>query len=292
VKRIVNLAFTGACVVTPAYRNSSTAQGPIRVLMPSAPRARFASDLQTQIDAHFAYSVFAQAHLDDTRGNRQPDFSWPVGNQPAKGVCFFHDETIAPVAPPLNRAVTFDESGGDPSEGSTDARWIANWHRFAATRNPLLISGGDAPLVRIELPAGHISSRFVTAPVTKIRFAGSDAEEPDYYAHEIVVSLEYPDDAEAFVLRSMTSNGQPADLAFRWGDADAIEIAFGNGSLASITNVLDRAVAGHTHRSTTDYEFELLYDIIQCMPDMLGRRPVPQLCGREILRVPCLASMI
>ena len=293
MNRIVNLAFTGACVVTPSYSLRSAAKGPIRALMPSAPRARYATDRSTQIDAHFSYATFDYAQLDPEHRNRQADFRYPTANQPSKGVCFFHDETLVPETMPLNEAVTFDESGGEPNEGSTDARWIADWHRFAGSRSPQIADAAvDLPLVCVEVPGGRISSRFVTAPVTKLRFLDSDEEEPAYYAHEVVVSIEYPPDAERFVLRSTSADGGPTNLVFRWGDADVIDIHFGNGALASISSLLDAAIAGHEHRTLTDYEFELLYDIVHCAPDARGARPVPQTCGTEILHVPCVASMI
>lgn len=310
----VHLAFTGVAALQPAYRGPGQAVfEPIIAIMPESKRARVSEEVilddgrrlqPKQIDAHHVFAVFPHAHLVRTLQTRDADYEYPTEREPEMGVCFFEREELIPWPQPLNNAVTYDDSpvadNVVPTKSSTGAGWIANWKNFAP--------GGDAhfrggvthatgPFVRVRFPeGGRISAGFVFEPPPKASFLYENVK-PIYFAHETIVTLCYPGETEFFELLSTRfeppSDKEPLDLVFEWADTDEFKITFGNGSLVSLEGLLNRQFAGHDHAGPVDYEFQILRDVVCCKPDSLYRRlPVPYITSREIVRVPCVASML
>jgi hypothetical protein len=310
----VHLAFTGVAVLQPAYRGPGQAVfEPLIAIMPESRRARVSEEVilddgrvlgPRQIDAHHVFAVFPHAHLVRTPQTRDADYEYPTEREPEQGVCFFEREELIPWPPPLNTAVTYDDSpaGEDavPTKASTGAGWIANWGKFAPGGNAHFYAGvidEPGPFVRVRSErGGRISAGFVFEPPPKASFL-YESVKPIYFAHETVVTLDYPGETEFFELRSRrfdTSDArEPLDLVFEWADTDEFKITFGNGSLVSLQGLLNGHFAGHDHAGPVDYEFQILRDVVSCEPDSLYHRlPVPYVTSREIVRVPCVASML
>ena len=300
MEKLVHLSFTGVSVVSPAFAGEVTSPGPIRAIMPHSPRARRASNQQVQIDTQLAFVEFALRNLVQEDDTRHPDFEFgQVGKR--RAICFLHDERLKPAEKPLDDGVAYEVNdpsfvSGIPSIASTHAGWIANWGEFAKGQNPALktLSPAQQSYVELELGGGKISGAFRCdmPEIAKAQFLNG-AEQSRYYAHETLVTLRYPASAQTFTLSSTPFGGQPAtDLTFTWGDDDQIEILVGNGSLASIENVMRGVFCGRDHEAMTDYEFECLYDVVDCDPNPEGRLPVPRVNAREIRQIPCIISMI
>lgn len=304
MEKLVHLSFTGVSVVSPAYSARPAQRGEIRAVMPASPRARRASKSTVQINAQFAFAEFALRHLVESDTNRHPDFRFGPENA-QRAICFLSAERLTLANKPVNDGViTYEENdpsynpagGGVPSISSRHAGWIANWNVFAAAGKPRLkdLSALQQSYIELILPGGHVSGAFRcdTPNISQAQFLYGDSK-PQYYAHETVVTLRYPASTTNFVLRSQPLNGgRGTDLTFTWGDADAIEILLGNGSLESINNVMKGDYCGHDHRTLTDYEFECLHDVVDCERDEGGRLPVPRVHAREIRQIPCITSMI
>ncbi len=316
----VFLAFTGVAVVAPAYPGAERwpAPGPIYALMPNSPRARRfpAYDLQfpdrtADVSAHFAFAVFPYAHLVTGAGNRGADYKYPNELVVDQGACFLFREQLTIDPPPIETDVRYVEgdTSGVPEPDAQAAGWIADWKKFAPAGPDSPFPGmahfyenalfGDGDFVRLVLPGGLISSRFACAPPPKAHFPYGDiVPNPPtrFFAHEIIVRLTFPETTTEFRLRSSPFYGSdlgPTDLVFAWGDATEFKITFANGAHASLQNVFSGSCAGHDHEGRADHEFQLLYkDVIDCPPDEFERKPVPVITTKEILRIPCLASMI
>jgi hypothetical protein len=272
--------------------------------MPASPRARRASNPSIQIDAQLAFVEFSLRQLVESDTNRSPDFRYGSGRT-RRGLSLLSAERLTVAEKPLNGdRVTYEEDDptyrpqgdGVPSISSKHAGWIANWEVFARGANPRLkdLSTVGQSYVELILPGGHLSGVFRcdTPDISRAQFLFGQSQ-PQYYAHETVVTLRYPLTTRDFVLRSESLNGNTTtDLTFTWGDADEIEILIGNGSLSSINNVMLGDFCGHDHQTLTDFEFECLYDVIDCARDVDGRLPVPRVLGREIRQIPCIVSTI
>lgn len=302
----VRLSFTGVCVLSPAYADAPQGVGPIRVVMPASPRARRASDGTTQINAQFAFVEFPLEHFVEDVSTRRYDDKYDDPSDSGtkeRGIVFLHREKLTPNRPTNGDAVVFDEDGDAPTASgatiSSHAGWIANWNQFAGDGNPALmsLSPESHSWSEVELPGGRISSEF-RCPQENIRrasFSYGTGPVTRYYAPEAVVTLEYPDDVERFTLTSQSIDGQASmDLVFEWGDEDSFEILIGNGSAKSLVNIrtLPQNYCGHDHESSTDFEFEVLHDVVECERDAERRLPVPRFERGEIRQIPCIVSSI
>lgn len=301
----VRLSFTGVCVLSPAYDGVPEGVGPIRVVMPASPRARRASDGTTQINAQFAFVEFPLEHFAEDVSTRRYDDKYDDPSDSGtkeRGIVFLHREKLTPNRP-TSDAVIFDEDGDAPTASgatiSSHAGWIANWNQFAGDGNPALmsLSPESHSWSEVVLPGGRISSEF-RCPQENIRrasFSYGTSPVTRYYAPEAVVTLEYPDEAERFTLASQSIDGQASmDLVFEWGDEDSFEILIGNGSAKSLVNIrtLPQNYCGHDHESSTDFEFEVLHDVVSCDRDARSRLPVPRFERGEIRQIPCIVSSI
>jgi hypothetical protein len=205
------------------------------------------------------------------------------------------------VEPTLNTTVTYEESGpaaeGLPSKDSRHAAWIGNWADFAKAGSPKLkdLSTQTHSYVEVELPAGHISAAFLcdTVDIPRARFLFGESPQERFFAHEAKVTLRYPAETTTFTLRSEPFDDRPGtDLVFRWGDKREFDILIGNGSFASLENVMKGSFCGQNHETLTDFEFEVLYDVVDCARDATGRLPVPRVSAREIRQIPCIITSI
>jgi len=318
LKRL-HFAFTGVVVLAPGYPGPGRPEtpGPIYVLMPNSPRVRRfpAFDLEdpartADVSAHIAFAVFPYENLITTPGYRGADYKYPTELIVDKGVSFLHREALSIYPPPMNTTVIYVEgdTSGVPDQNAIAAGWIADWKKFAPSGDEEFPSMGhfyeaalfgEGDFIRLELPGGVISSRFACQPPPKAFFAYGDLGNPPasrFFAHEIVVTMTFGETNTNFTLRSKPFAGSedgPTDLSFEWGDATEMRITFANGAVASMENVLSGSCAGHDHEGRADHEFQLLYkDVIYCPEDADGRKPVPVITSREILRIPCLSSTI
>ncbi|HEX6087819.1 MAG TPA: hypothetical protein VF266_25025, partial [Thermoanaerobaculia bacterium] len=215
-------------------------------------------------------------------------------------VCILEAEELSLMHRPIDTQLTFDPSPTTPSPkvGSTGTGYIARWEDFAAggqSRIKPNVLQGNGDYVRVTLPAGKVTAGFVAEPIARINFDYGQNSPTRPYAQQIVVTLTFED-----VIQEVSFNtsrlgegpSAPTLLTFRWYDAPNIDLLFGNGSLASMLSVLSGSFLGQDHEGDFDVEFEVLYDVVEVRPDHLGRRPLPQIKSHEILRVPCIASMM
>ncbi|MGZ8731588.1 MAG: trypsin-like serine peptidase [Thermoanaerobaculia bacterium] len=246
-------------------------------------------------------------HLVEGEGNRGVDHKYDDpndGGRKQRGMVFLSREKLTPLIRPANGdSVSYDQSGDAPrpevnaAVTSTHAGWIANWNEFAGAGAPALkeLTSQSQSWTEVELPGGRISSIFRCEQETLARAEFVYGEEPvrRHYAHEAVVTLEYPNDTKTFTLRSRSfDDDSPLDLVFEWGDETTFEILIGNGSAMSLENVRNQTFCGHDHESLTDFEFEVLHDVVDCARDRRGRLPVPRVFAREIRQIPCIVSSI
>ncbi len=304
--KTLKIAFTGNAVLTPPYPdNLGPIQQKLYAVMPGARRVRQSDLRPDQINAQFAFLKFPYRHLVVTEDDdRDADYKYPDTRDTTTGLCFLEREHLFIEQPPHEQTLTFDSSPatGTPTTSSTGVGWIARWRDFAATGNSglkrdILNVAGDYS--RVQIDAGHVSSGFISEPIARIDFDYGDDPPTRSYAQEIVVTLTYDDSTPYVTLRSAPfkpfpgGSAEPSALRFDWYDAPEIKILFGNGSLSSILNALkEPPLAGNDHDGDYDIEFEVLYDIINIQPDSQNRLPLPRIISNEILRVPCVASMI
>jgi hypothetical protein len=303
--RYLTIAFTGNTVLTPDYPdNLWPIDGPLSAVLPGA-RHRRPSTLGTQIDSQLAFMTFRYRHLlIDAYNSRDADYKYPGTRRVTAGLCFLEREHLELVTRPIERQLTFDPSPITcaPAIGSTGALWIARWHDFAvegqaSIRPQVFVDQGDH--VRLDIPAGHISAAFVSEPIARVDFDYGYYKKVRPYAQEIVVTLTFDDSVPyveflswPFVEGTGLPPAEPSSLKFKWCDASTMKIIVGNGSLASIESVLRSSFAGHDHEGDFDVEFEVTYDVVNCEPDYYGVKPLPLITNHEILRVPCIASMV
>jgi hypothetical protein len=300
--KTLKLAFTGNAVLTPEYPDDlQPIAGPLYAVMPGARRVRQSDFHKNQINAQFAFVTFPYRHLvvkDET--DRDADHKHPDTRDTKIGLCFLQREHLDIYPPPLNGELTFDDSSTAdfPTTATTGVKRAARWSDFASDGEPELydVLNSEGDYARIRIPAGHVSSGFVTEPIALIGFDyGNFPPPPTAYAQEIVVTLTYPDDTPSVFLYASPFAGEatePSTLRFDFYDASEIKILFGNGSLASMISVLNGSFAGNDHEGDYDVEFEVLYDVVDCPEDQNNLLPLPQILSNEILHVPCVASMV
>jgi hypothetical protein len=300
--KTLKLAFTGNAVLTPAYPDNLTPiPGPLYAIMPGARRVRRSDFQNNQINAQFAFLTFPYRHLVvEEPSDRDADHKHPDTRDTKVGLCFLQREHLFISPPPLDNQLTFDDSPATafPTTASTGVEYVARWADFAAAGNTELNDGfldGEGDYVRVQIDGGKVSASFVSEPIAVIDFDYGEDSERRAYAQEIVVTMTYPDEAEFVLVAAEPFSdeaAEPSVLKFYWYDASEIKILFGNGSLASINSVLSGSFAGNDHEGDFDVEFEVLYKAVHCEPDQLGRLPLPQIVSNEILRVPCVGSMV
>lgn len=300
--KVLRMKFTGNAVLTPDYPDGlEPINGPLYAVMPGARRRRNSPFVGQQIDAQFAFVMFPYQQLIVKASNdRDADYKYPDVATARTGICFLEREDLAVEATPAENQLTFQagDTSGFPTIGATETKWIARWRDFAsggraALKPTVLTSPGD--YVRVRMPAGHVTAGFVAEPIARLDFDYGLAPVPRPYAQEIVVTMTFADTVPSVTLSCQPfpgSGGQPTFLTFGWFGSPSIDLLFGNGSLASIQSVLTTPIAGHDHQGDYDVEFDVLYDAVNCLPDNAGRLPLPHLKSFEILRVPCIASMI
>lgn len=298
-EKTLKIAFTGSTVLTPAYPTGlADVPGPLTAIMPGARRMR-ASSRKDPINAQFAFIVFPYDHLviDDEK-HRDADYKYPGVRNTRTGVCFLEREHLTIDPKPKEQVLSFDKTpaNGSPSVGSSGAEWIARWEDFAEGKAKLKLKavGKDADVVRVELPAGKVSAAFVAEPIARINFGYGSHPATFPYAQTIVVTLTFKEEVSAVTLVSTGLGGKGADpsrLKLAWHGRTEMEILFGNGSLASLDNMLRNSFVGHDHEGDLDLEFEIIYDVVDC-PTIGGKRPLPRIKSHEILQVPCVSSMI
>lgn len=300
--RTLNIAFTGNAVLTPAYSDPPRfppIDGPLVAVLPGARRVRRSTFPTDQINAQFAFLKFPYRHLVRESGeDRDADYKHPDLRNVKAGLCIFEEEDLQLVTRPKETQLTFDPSAttDPPTIGSSGTGYIARWGDFAAGGESRIrdnVLQGNVDAVRVTLPGGKVTAGFVAEPIARINFDYGDSSPTLQYAQQIVVTLTFDDIEE--VTFSVSRRGGPAApsvLRFRWYDSPNIDLLFGNGSLTSILNTLSGSFVGQDHEGDFDVEFEVLYDIVHVTPDHLGRRPLPQIKSVEVLRVPCIASMI
>lgn len=315
MSKFLRLAFTGIACLGPAYRGQEKVSGPLVAVMPTAHHARFGSDGETQVDAHFVYAAFNAAHLVTPRNKaekkkyRRADHEVVDERRKKWALCFLDREMLVVDPPPVTEderkqetEIRYNVSGnrtGLPGKGSTHVEWIARWSQFAAGGNARFKTHaleGKASLVRVVIPGGEVAAGFACPYTPQVRFLYGK-ELTGYFAHEIVVTLRYKDETETVTLRSTPFDTEPPyrprDLVLTWGTADVIDLKIGNSSIDEMDNVL-RKYCGRQHEGRKDYEFEILYDVVACAPDRNngGRLPLPEVLTNETRPVPCLATMI
>jgi hypothetical protein len=272
--------------------------------MPGARRRRYSQQhCYTQVDAQFAFVVFPYRSLVLDGESRDADYKYPETRTVTTGLCLLEREELTIDPPPHDDQLTFapENTASYPTSASTGADWIARWDDFAedgyASLKPgVLERPGD--YVRLKLPGGYVSAGFVAEPIARISFDYGEYPEVEPYAQEIVVTLEYDDKEEYVTLRSTPFDPPcscpgacPTDLRFAWYDESEIRLLFGNGSLPSIKNVLEGSFAGHDHEGDYDEEFGVIYDVVDCIPDGCGHRPLPKVMSQEVLKIPCVGTM-
>ena len=300
--KLLQLAFTGTCLLTPEYPEDLTPiQGPLKAILPAGRRTRPSTFGNTPINAQFAVIVFDWGNLHVPTGDpsaRRSDHQYPDLRTPTKGLCFLEREYLILDPAPLDTHLTFDDSPTTsyPTTASTATKWIASWSRFAANANanPRLkpeVWSPDFGAVHVEIPAGVVSAGFVDEPVPRINFDYGPRPETRPYAQEIRITLTYGDGIDSVTLVSVGA-GEPSRLTFKWHDAPTMKLTFGNGSLASILSLLQGSFAGQDHQGDFDLEFEVTYDAVAHEPDHNGHSPLPRVMSNEVLRVPCISSMV
>lgn len=298
----LRMAFTGNAVLTPAYPDDlQPKDGPLTAIIPGARRRRHALFEHQQINAQFAFLKFDYPQLVVQANNdRDADYVYPNDEDKQQGLCFLEREEIflqvsdGPLTFKSGEVTTY------PHVGSQETEYIARWEDFALGRAALkpniLKSFGD--YARVVVPQGEVTAGFVAEPIARIEFDyGEDQPIPFPYAQEIVVTIVFDDDVQEVTFQCDLfpphhRNEETSFLTFTWGGRPTIDLLFGNGSLASIFSVLTGPIAGHDHLGDYDDEFDVLYDIIDCEEDDEGRQPLPHIKSAEILRIPCISSMI
>lgn len=300
MSKFLNLKFTGSIVVTPEYPDDVQQQicPPLIAMMPGARRRRRSGFRGKQVDAQFAFVVFDYGQiLKDGESARDADYKYPSIDTVSQGVCFLErEDLLVNVEPSPIRFVDGDTSL-PPTVSSRETKRIARWSDFSNGNGQLKarVLQDHGEYARVVMPAGTVSSGYVSGLVTRIDFDYGDAPRAAAYAHEIVVSIEFPDDSPSVDLQCIPfpgSTDQSSTLTFTWGAKPSIDLLFGNGTLASLSNVLTDAVAGQDHGGDYDVDFNAIYDIVNCLPDAHGRTPLPHIENLEILRVPCAPTMI
>jgi hypothetical protein len=303
--RYLKFAFTGTSVLTPDYPDDlAPIPGPLIAVMPGARRVRPSSFRTNQINAQFAFVTFPIGHLDVTQGDRSSrdaDHRHPDLRNPVRGFSFLEYENLTIDPPPLDTYLTFDSSPMTtfPTRHTTGARWIARWRDFAGQGFPYIEPNAvtsDIDAVRVIMPGGYVSAGFDHEPIARVSFDYGPRPETRAFAQEIVVTMAFDDSVESVsLLASSLSDGtplEPSRLTFKWYDKQEMKLLFGNGSLAAIQSVLNGSFAGQDHQGDFDFEFEVTYEIVTCQEDENGRLPLPRVMNNEILRVPCIASMV
>ncbi|HYI11148.1 MAG TPA: hypothetical protein VEK57_18975 [Thermoanaerobaculia bacterium] len=300
--KYLRVAFTGNAVLTPDYPDDyQPIFGPLTAVMPGARQRRPSTFRTDPIHAQFAFLKFPYPHLVlENDEHRDADYKFPDVRDATTGLCFLEREELRLVTPASN-VLTFDPTIPThyPTTASTETEWVARWRDFALGGNARLRPGvltGEGDYVRVVLPGGDVTASFVGEPIARIDF-DYGAPYPRVYAQEIVVTLTFDDSIPSVILEALPFQGtgaRPSFFEFRWYDSPEISIQFGNGSMASIENVLRGSFAGLDHEGDFDLEFEVLYDIVDCNEDdpFFRRLPVPRVISREVLRIPCIATML
>jgi hypothetical protein len=313
--KYLKIGFTGVACLTPAYDGATQeVAGPLYAVLPNSHSARFGSDHETQVDAHFVFAAFHSIHLPKPvkpadKKRRRADYVFRnTATEKDWAVCFFERESLelvpAPVVPDdetkLDHTIRYNLHGNTtepPAITDTHVNWIPRWDTFAeggraAFKAGVLTEPGS--YVRLTIPGGDVSAGFVCRYVPRMKFLYKN-NEPHYYAHKIVVRLAYPDETETVTLRSKRFDAEPpdrpADLVLTWGTADTIHLTLANASFEEMENVL-REDCGKQHLGTRDYEFEIIYDVVRCGRDEQDRRPLPEVLSNETRPVPCMATMV
>lgn len=302
MSKVLTMKFTGNAVLTPEYPDDLTPrQETLYAIMPGARRRRRSVFDRQQIDAQFAFVMFSYGQLlVQVNNDRDADYKYPDITTVETGVCFLEREEIALETQPADDMVRFvpGDATSAPHVGSRDTKYIARWTDFAlgrASLKPHVFDSQGGEYVRVKMPAGEVAAGFVAEPIARIDFDYGDTPKVFPYAQEIVVTIPFSDDTQSVTLSCTPFDGslaQPSLLTFTWAGKPSIDLLFGNGSLASLLSVLTGPIAGHDHEGDYDVEFDVLFDIVDCPGDSQGRQPLPHIKSFEILRIPCIASMI
>lgn len=302
MSKTLRMSFTGNAVLTPAYPDDlQPRNGPLTAIMPGARRRRKALFDHQQINAQFAFLQFDYPQLVvEALNDRDADYIYPSEEDKQQGLCFLEREQV--FLQVEDGPLTFRD--GDvtayPTVDSHETKYIARWDDFAlgnAKLKPGVLERFD-DYVRVVIPHGEITAGFVAEPIARIEFDyGPVTPVALPYAQEIVVTIEFEDAVTEVTLRCdpfppFMENEESSFLTFTWGGRPSIDLLFGNGSLASIYSVLTGPIAGHDHLGDYDDEFNVLYDIVDCKEDDDGRQPLPHIKSSEVLRIPCISSMI
>lgn len=307
MSKYLKMRFTGNAVLTPDYpddlANGPAIPGPLYAIMPGARRRRKSAFDGQQIDAQFAFVIFDNRQLMvDGTDDRRPDYKYLRGDNTELGVCFLERENVLVTTGPTSDSITFvnGNTSGFPNLNSSETQRIARWKDFAFKRAYLKPHVLEDPTtisdyVRVIMPGGQVASGYISNQIAKVDFDFYQTSTPAAYAQEIVVTIPFEDSAQNVTLSCTPFPGsaeKTTSLTFIWGGRPSIDLLFGNGSMASLQSVLDGSIAGRDHEGDYDVEFEVLYDIIDCTIDGDSYRPLPHIRSAEILRIPCISSMI
>jgi hypothetical protein len=303
----LRMKFTGNAVLTPAYPDETDGHllpkdGPLVAIMPGARRRRPGVFERQQIDAQFAFLYFEYAQLVlQQNDDRDADYKYPDETNIRTGVAFLEREEISLEVGAGRLTFVEGSTTGSPQVGSRETKWIARWKDFSFGRGKLKpgVLHGHDDYVRVVMPTGEVSAGFVGDPIARIDFDYANIDQGETsivfpYAQEIVLTVDFADSAQFVRLRcDPFGGGRTSYFTFTWGGRSTIELLFGNGSLASLQSVLTGSIAGHNHVGDYDAEFDVIYDIADCLPDTPNHRlPLPHIMSFEILRIPCIATMI
>jgi hypothetical protein len=289
----LKIAFSGSVVLTPAYPNDSRPiRGPLTAVMPGGRRSRKSKLLNDRIKAQFAFVKFDYRHLAvESPNDRDADYKHIENYKVTSALCFLEREQLELETQALENELTFDKITpvDYPNKSSYGTKYIARWDDFAKEGKAQLKKIDDKhDLVKVTLPGGYVTGEFIEEPIARINFDYGEHPQTCSYAQQIAVTLTFPDDTPSVTL---LSSAEPRRLTFKWYGASEISILIGNGTLASIWNLLTNVFVGQDHEGDFDLDFEVLYDVVEC-GTYKDKLPLPLIKSSEILRVPCIASMI
>ncbi|HKS22500.1 MAG TPA: hypothetical protein VJZ76_06870 [Thermoanaerobaculia bacterium] len=257
-----------------------------------------------QIDALFPFLFFPMVNLVAGENLRQPDivFEDPLTHRPTYGAVLLHREFISIVEDASCGIHYVQEAASLPAEPrrgfDNDIRWAVDFREIdpvhATLKSGCRSKPGDGTVPNERLGAhilfrsGVLSAGFPCPLGPPIGFLHTQITRR--FAQELVVEMELAEsDGVTLRSQSFTTSVTPArDLKLRNTDGRDVEVLVGNGPITSIYDLASGRCHGHDHSGPVDYEFEVMYDLLD-YPE--GRnKPVP-VSYAELIR-DCYSMML
>jgi hypothetical protein len=294
----LKIRIFGVCLATPLSNETEPKTiEKITVLTPQSARSKIASDGKTQIDALYTYFLVKSNNVPGS-SKRKADHL--LGPQEEFSAFMLHREEITLSVDKKDRVrLPYGEAGfpDSPTAASKDPRWICN---LPSLLNGVTISekllnpvGTEIPSVveaRLVSQSGEFTGEFPCGIKGKMKMQNADVER--FFAQEMALTIDLPDGE--VLLQSQPFDGGPEiqPIQLRSTGGNPIEIFLVCAPLItmadlSIPNTSPcEVVSKHHHDAEVDYEFEVLWELIN-LPEN-AKKPVPELIKQQGTREDCV----